>query len=82
MPARLCAAGIVNDPRHVRADGSIASAESVGRTVNAEFITVHPLIDDPSLMVGPGTVSLRVTRPIMAGEELFVDYGAECMFWW
>lgn len=82
VPARFCAAGIVNDPRHVNPDGSISSADSVGRVVNTVFDTVHRVIDHPSLMVGPGTVDLRVTKPILEGEELFVDYGSEYIFWW
>lgn len=82
VPARFCAAGVVNDPRHVRSDGSVSSAESVGRAVNTVFDTVHPLIDDTSLLVGPGPVYLRVTKPIMEGEEFFVDYGSEYAFWW
>lgn len=81
VPARLCVAGFVIDPRHVRPDGSIASTESVARSLNTVFGTVKRFIEKPRLMVGPGPVDLGETKPIMYGEELFIYYGSEYKFW-
>lgn len=78
VPAHFCAAGVVNDYRHVQ---DKRCSKRVGpvpmRQANTELVQKWDPVTTASELTQAGSVLLVVTRVIHEGQEMFADYGPE-----
>lgn len=77
VPADCCAAGIVNDHRHVNEEGAGEVRQSDDREPNVEMVQLWDPALTSSHLTLPNAVVLVATSDIEAGSELYFDYGEE-----
>lgn len=78
VPALCCAAGIVNDYRHVHnADLNQRDQHLPQRQANTELVQRWDPITTADELTQYGTTELLVTRVIVKGQEMFMDYGPD-----